>query len=220
MLIQSSIISVNNSVFDPNAAYQPVVKGNAAAANLGGFAYTAVNAMQQAAVTFTSRNVGAAKYGRVKRVMACCYGLGLAVGISVSVLLVGLQEPFLALYGVKDTGDVLSKAAVEAGMTRMSWVILPYGIIALMEVGSGVLRGLGKSLTSTGICLFFACVLRVVWRFTIFRVDPTSLTKSLASIYLSYPVSWLLAGGFLFLFSALNLRKLIRTYCAQHAEMK
>ena len=216
MLIQSSIISVNNSAFDPNAAYQPVVKGNAAAANLEGFAYTAVNAMQQAAVTFTSQNVGAAKYGRVKRVMGCCYGLGLLVGLSVSALLVGLQQPFLALYGVKDVGDELSRAALAAGMTRMRWVILPYGIIALMEVGSGILRGLGKSLTSTGICLLFACVLRVVWRFTIFRVDPTSVTRSLASIYLSYPVSWFLAGLFLFLFSALNLRKLIRTYRSRH----
>jgi Na+-driven multidrug efflux pump len=88
-----------------------------------------------------------------------------------------------------------------------------------MEVGSGVLRGLGKSMTSTGICLLFACILRVVWRFTIFRIDPTSITGSLASIYISYPVSWLLAGAFLFLFSALNLRRLIRTYREQHHEV-
>ena len=219
MLIQSSIISVNNSAFPADAAYQPVVKGNAAAANLEGFAYTAVNAMQQAAVTFTSQNVGAAEYKRVKRVMACCYGLGLAVGLAVSALLVGLQEPLLALYGVADQGDVLSKAALEAGKTRMLWTLAPYCIISLMEVGSGVLRGLGKSLTSTGICLLFACILRVTWRFTIFRIDPTSITSSLASIYLSYPVSWLLAGLFLFLFSALNLRRLIRTYRAQHGEV-
>lgn len=219
MLIQSSIISVNNSAFPVDAAYQPVVKGNAAAANLEGFAYVAVNATQQAAVTFTSQNVGAAEYGRVKRVMACCYGLGLAVGVLVSFLLVGLQEPLLALYGVKDQGDVLSKAALEAGKARILWTLAPYCIISAMEVGSGVLRGLGKSLTSTGICLLFACVLRVTWRFTIFRIDPTSITSSLASIYLSYPVSWLLAGLFLFLFSALALRGLIRTYRAQHGEL-
>ncbi len=219
MLIQSSIISVNNSVFPVDAAYQPVVKGNAAAANLEGFAYTAVNAMQQAAVTFTSQNVGAAKYGRVKRVMAACYGLGVAVGLAVTLVLVGLQEPLLALYGVKDVGDELSKAAVEAGKTRMLWTLVPYAIIALMEVGSGVLRGLGKSLTSTCICLLFACILRVVWRFTIFHIDPTSIADSLASIYISYPVSWILAGAFLFLFSALNLRRLIRTYRAQHDEV-
>ena len=220
MLIQSSIISVNNSVFPPDAAYQPVVKGNAAAANLEGFAYTAVNAMQQAAVTFTSQNVGAAKYGRVKRVMAACYGLGVAVGLVVTAVIVGLMDPLLALYGVKDVaGDVLAHAGYTAGRTRIMWTLLPYSIIALMEVGSGVLRGLGKSLTSTGICLLFACILRVVWRFTIFDIDPASISGSLASIYLSYPVSWFLAGAFLFLFSALNLRRLIRSYRADHAEL-
>ena len=197
-----------------------MVKGNAAAANLEGFAYTAVNAMQQAAVTFTSQNVGAAKYGRVKRVMACCYGFGLAVGLAVTAILLSLMHPLLALYGVKEVaGDPLSFAAYEAGKARMMWTLLPYAIIALMEVGSGVLRGLGKSMTSTGICLLFACILRVVWRFTIFRIDPTSITGSLASIYISYPVSWILAGAFLFLFSALNLRRLIRTYREQHHEV-
>ena len=216
---ENTVIAVNNSAFDPNAAYQPVVKGNAAAANLEGFAYTAVNAMQQAAVTFTSQNVGAAKYGRVKRVMACCYGLGIAVGLTVTVILVGLQEPLLALYGVKDMGDELSRAAVEAGKARILWTLLPYALIALMEVGSGTLRGLGKSLTSTCICMLFACVLRVVWRFTIFNIDPASISNSLASIYISYPVSWVLAGLFLFVFSALNLHHLIRTYKENHNEL-
>ena len=212
MMIQSSIITVNNSLFDPNAAFQPVVKGNAAAGNLEGFAYTAVNATQQAAITFTSQNVGAAKYDRVKRVMGCCYALGILVAATVMAVLFGFKEFLLGLYDVKDIAtDPLAHAAYEAGFARMAWTILPYPIIALMEVGSGVLRGLGKSMTSTAICLLFACVLRAVWVFTIFRVDPTSLTGSLASIYLSYPVSWFLAGLFLFIFSVRSLRHLIKT---------
>ncbi len=212
MMIQSSIITVNNSAFDSSAAYQPVVKGNAAAANLEGFAYTAVNAMQQAAITFTSQNVGAAKYHRVKRVMGCCYALGILVGLAVTGVLFGFKDILLGLYDVKDIAtDPLAHAAYQAGLTRMLWTMLPYSIIALMEVGSGTLRGLGSSLTSTIICLLFACVLRVVWVFTIFRVDPNSLSNSLASIYISYPISWFLAGVFLFIFSVVHLRHLIRT---------
>ena len=220
MLIQSSIISVNNNFFDPSEAYQPIVKGSAAAAQLEGFAYNAVNAMQQAAVTFTSQNVGAAKYGRVKRVMACCYGLGIGVGLAVTAILFGWMDPLLSLYSVQDVaGDVLAHAAYESARTRATWTLLPYALIGLMEVGSGTLRGLGKSLTSTGICLLFACVLRVVWCLTIFQIDPASISASLASIYVSYPVSWLLAGAFLFLFSALSLRRLTRAHRRQHAEM-
>ncbi len=220
MLIQSSIISVNNSFFDPSEAYQPVVKGSAAAAQLEGFAYNAVNAMQQAAVTFTSQNVGAAKHGRVKRVMACCYGLGIGVGLAVTAILFGLMDPLLSLYSVRDVaGDVLAHATYESARTRATWTLLPYVCIVLMEVGSGTLRGLGRSLTSTGICLLFACVLRVVWCLTIFRIDPTSISASLSSIYVSYPVSWLLAGAVLFLFSALSLRRLTREHRRRHAEL-
>ena len=54
-----------------------------------------------------------------------------------------------------------------------------------MEVGSGVLRGLGRPITSTTISLIGSCLLRMVWLWTIFRVSPT-----LETIYLSYPVSW------------------------------
>jgi putative MATE family efflux protein len=202
MLIQSSIIAVNNSVFPADAAYQPVVKGNAAAANLEGFAYTAVNAMQQAAVTFTSQNVGAAKYGRVKRVMACCYGFGLAVGLAVTAILLSLMHPLLALYGVKEVaGDPLSFAAYEAGKARMMWTLLPYAIIALMEVGSGVLRGLGKSITPMIVSLLGSCVFRVVWIYTIFALFPT-----LEVLYISYPISWIVtaAAHFLFCFGILK----------------
>jgi Na+-driven multidrug efflux pump len=154
----------------------------------------------------------------VKRCGVVLSATFMKLGLLVTMVLVGLQEPLMALYGVKDVGDELSKAAVEAGKARFLWTLLPYAIIAFMEVGSGILRGLGKSLTSTCICLLFACVLRVVWRFTIFTIDTASISSSLASIYVSYPVSWILAGLFLFLFSALNLRRLIRTYRESHGE--
>lgn len=205
MLIQSSIIQVNNTLCDPNAAYQPIVKGNAAAANLEGFAYTAVNAMQQAAVTFTSQNLGAGKPERIKRVMGCSYALAGAIGLFMTILLFGLQEPLLSLYQVRDSAtDALAHMAFEAGKTRFLYVIAPYFIISAMEVGSGTMRGLGRSMTSTVICLLGACALRIVWVMTVFRALGT-----LESIYISYPVSWVLTGLALFICSAVILRGLI-----------
>ena len=205
MLIQSSIISVNNSLFDPNAAYQPVVKGNAAAANLEGFAYTAVNAMQQAAVTFTSQNVGAAKYARVKRVMVCCYGLGIAVGLAVTLFLVGLQEPLLALYGVTNGTDELSQLAYSAAVTRV-WYMWPFFVLhAFMACGSDILRGLGKSMLSTVSSLIGSCLLRVIWIYTAFRAFP-----SLGMIYISYPTTWAITAAVLFVFVFREFRRFPR----------
>ena len=206
MLIQSSIIQVNNSVCDPNAAYQPIVKGNAAAANLEGFAYTAVNAMQQAAVTFTSQNLGAGKPERIKRVMACAYALAAVIGVVMTLTLYLLREPLLSLYQVRDSAtDTLAHMAFEAGKMRFLYVIAPYFIISAMEVGSGIMRGLGRSFSSTVICLLGACALRVAWVLTVFRHYGT-----LQSIYISYPISWVLTGLALFTCSFFILRGLIR----------
>lgn len=207
MIIQSSILQVNNAICPPGSAYSPVVKGNAAAANLEGFAYTAQNSVYQGAITFTSQNVGAAKYRRVWRVMACCYAIGIVVAATFSLSLFALREPLLSLYDVHNsTAGSLESIAYDAALTRMHFTFLPYAIIALMEVGCGVLRGLGKSLTSTMISLIGACLFRIVWISTVFRVTPT-----LNMIYISYPVSWALTGIFQFLFAALALRHLLAT---------
>ena len=211
MLIQSSIIQVNNTLCDPNAAYQPVVKGNAAAANLEGFCYTAVNAMQQAAVTFTSQNLGAGKPERIKRVMLCSYSLAALIGVLMSVSLFLLQAPLLGLYQVRDSAtDALAHMAFETGKTRFLYVIAPYFFISAMEVGSGVMRGLGRSMTSTVICLLGACAMRVVWVMTVFRSVGT-----LQSIYISYPISWVLTGLSLFICSAVILHGLILAKAAR-----
>jgi Na+-driven multidrug efflux pump len=69
----------------------------------------------------------------------------------------------------------------------MKLMFLTYAALAWMEVGSGVLRGLGRSLTSTIITMIGACFFRIVWILTAFRAMPT-----LEIIYISYPISWLL----------------------------
>ena len=70
-------------------------------------------------------------------------------------------------------------------MTRLSFVGLPYVLCGLMEVGSGVLRGLGRSWLPLIISVMGACVLRIIWVYTVFAAFPT-----LEMLYLSYPVSW------------------------------
>ena len=186
MLIQSSILQVNNTMCPADSAYQPVVKGNAAASNLENFAYTATNSVHQASVTFTSQNVGAEKYERVSRVMKCCYFVTFLIAVVMSGIVLLLREPLLALYGVKAGADgSLDSIAMSTAVTRMLYMLTTYFLCSFMEVGSGVLRGLGKSVTSTVVSLVGSCVLRVVWIFTVFRLDPT-----LGVIYFSYPLSW------------------------------
>ena len=206
MLIQSSIIRVNNNLNLPSDSYQPVVDGSAAVGNLEGFAYTATNAVCQAAITFTGQNAGAAKYERVWRVMGACYLMTVLVAAVFSTVLILLADPLLALYGVTggETGS-LAAIARETAQTRLMITIIPYFLLACMEVGSGVLRGLGRSITSTLVSLAGACLFRIVWISTVFEHYET-----LESIYISYPISWMLTTIAHLTLSLLALRKLIR----------
>ena len=56
-----------------------------------------------------------------------------------------------------------------------------------METACGSLRGLGKTINPTVTSLLGSCALRVLWIFTVF-----SSVGTLQSLYVSYPISWIL----------------------------
>ena len=199
MLIQSTIIGINNTMCPGGSA---VIDGNAAATNLEGFAYVATNSVYQAAVTFTSQHHGAKKYKRIGTVMRCCYFVTALVVISCAAILLLFRHPLLSLY--IQNGNEL---ALETAYTRFYINIAPYFTLAFMEVGSGVLRGLGKSTLSTVISLLGSCVFRLLWIYLIFPLCP-----ELWMVYLSYPISWALTALTHFTVSMVVRRRCMRMY--------
>ena len=206
MLIQSSVVSVNNAAVPVGTKYQPIVNGNAASANLEGFVYTAMNAVQQGAVTFTGQNMGAEKPERVKPVLYNCFLLTMIIGVTLSGLVLLFKTPLLGLYGVKagEQGS-LEQLAFEAADLRLWMICAPYFLCGLMDDCSGVLRGLGKSLLSTVISLVGSCLLRVVWLLTVFPFSPT-----LETIFICYPVTWTLTTAASFTVILILLKKLLK----------
>ncbi len=188
MLIQSSIIQINNAVSPTDAAYAPVVKGNAAVTSLENFAFTAVNAATQATISFTSQNLGAGKHDRVKRVAWLSFAIDAIFAVCVVAVLYVLHKPLLALYGVR-AGDLLGDIAFESAMTRIAIRWPTFVIYGLMDAASGVLRGLGKATRAAIASFIGTCAFRVIWIYTVFRALFT-----LEAIYISYPVSWALTG--------------------------
>ena len=206
MTIQSSILQINNALSPVGSAFDPVVNGNAAAANLEGFAYTAQNSIYQAAITFTSQNVGAGKQERVYKIMRSCYLLGACIASAVALFIFFMREPLLSLYGVRDAAaETLEKIAFDTATKRMCYMFIPYFTISFMEVGCGIVRGLGKAISSTIISLLGACAFRVIWISTVFKLIP-----KLDIIYVSYSISWALTGTAFLVYSLVTLKKLIK----------
>ena len=207
VLIQSSIVQVNNSLIPSDTQFAPIVNGSAAAGNIEGFIYTAMNAVYQGAITVTSQNVGAKKAHRVKRILYSCLLTVFCVGGITSGMAYLFRKPLLALYSVK--GGVegsLESLALYAATVRFRFIVLSYFLCGFMDVCSGVLRGMGRAVVSTIISLIGACLFRVVWLWTVFPVNPT-----LEVIFISYPISWLLTTVTAFTVVQILLRKMTRT---------
>lgn len=183
--IQGSLFSLSNVIVQSsvNSFGSVVVAGNAAAANIEGFVYIAMNSIYQAAITFVSQNLGARKPKRILRVMWICLAVVSVIGLVLGNLVYFCGHTLLGIYASNEEG--MREAIIDVGLVRMSYVGRCYFIAGLMEVACGGMRGLGRSWTSTIVSLVGACGVRVLWIFTIFRQLGT-----LNSLYVSYPISW------------------------------
>lgn len=179
-----------------NSFGKAVVAGNAAGANLEGYAYQPMVAVYHAAVTFVGQHKGAKKFRRMKTCILTCVlcvaGLGLVIGWAI--LLLG---PWLLELYIPGNPD-----AIAAAMTRMQTVMSVYFLCGLMEVGSGIMRGLGYSTTSMITSLTGSVAFRVIW---ILLVIP--LNHTLTMLYLSYPIAWALTSCAHYALSAFAVRR-------------
>lgn len=185
--LQGTIFSLSNVTIQSaiNSFGYITMAGNSAAGNIDSFIYMAMNSVYYAALCFTSQNMGAKKFERLDRIMWCCLGLVTIIGLVTSSLVYILGPNLLSLY--ISGSDANREAVIAVGMMRLTFVGLPYVFCGYMEVGTGVLRGLGKSWTPMIISALGACVFRIVWIATVFKAFPT-----LSILYLCYPISWII----------------------------
>lgn len=193
MLIQSSLVQVNNALTPAGSEYAPVIKANTAMGSLEGFIFSALGAITVTSSAFTAQNMGANKYDRIKRAFAEICALSTFIGLLMSVLGFAFREPLLALYGVHNASDELSQIAYQSAFIRMLWKWPAFFVFSIMNACSGTIRGLGKSALAALIAFLGTCVLRVVWILTVF-----AHFQNQESIHISYPLSWLMTGACLF----------------------
>ncbi len=164
--IQSSVFSLSN------------VAGNAAGMNISNFVYQAMNTFQQAITCFAGQNMGARKPNRVIRSLKVCLCWAFLFGLVLGLLSCVFGRQLLSLY----TGD---PNVIAAGLIRIFYVCGPYFLCGIMDVMTGVLRGVGYSLLPMIVSLLGACAFRILWVVTVFRARTT-----MGCLLLSYPVSW------------------------------
>ena len=183
---QGVIFSLSNVVIQSsiNSFGDTVMAGSAAAQNIEGFVYAAMNAFYQSALTFSGQNYGAGKCDRVDKVALYCQGFVILTGLILGNLAFFFGSQLLGIYAPGEP-DV-----IQQGLVRMSYIGRLYAICGIMDTMVGILRGIGYSIVPMVVSLLGSCVLRLLWVWFVFPLDPVP-----GNLYISYPITWAITGA-------------------------
>lgn len=181
---QGVVFSLSNVVIQSsiNTLGETMMAGSSAASNIEGFVWVSMNCFHQAALTFTSQNIGAKKYSRINKILVCSQLCAITAGLFFGNISVLFGPVLLGIYSNK-------APSIAAGMVRLGIIGRIYFLCGMMDAIVGSIRGMGYGVTPTIVSMLGACGLRILWIATIFRIPQYHTPEML---FLSYPVSWII----------------------------
>ena len=191
VVIQSSINSFDST---------NIVAGNSAGSNIESYVYIGYMSFNQAAITFTSQCMGAGKIKRVKEIMLKTLLL-VTIGATITGNLVYFAGPYaLKLYTTE-------QAVADIGMIRIAIVARFLGLNGILDTFVNSLRGMGYSTLPTILMIAGICGVRLIWIYTVFPIRHT-----LETIYLCFPLSWIVTGIVEFILWVIAYRQVEKQY--------
>lgn len=178
--IQSCLYAITNIIIQTsvNGFGTDIAAAWAAFGKLDAIFWTILGAFGIAVTTFAGQNYGAQKYDRVKKSTRVCLLMAL---ITCACLLTVITVFCRPLYHIFTT----DQAVVDLGVWMLKLIIPSYMIFVFIEILSGALRGIGDVIIPTLITLGGVCLVRVPMALIL-----TPITKDVATLLYSYPVSW------------------------------
>ncbi|MBO5923588.1 MAG: MATE family efflux transporter [Lentisphaeria bacterium] len=179
---QGSMFSISNITIQSavNSFGWQAIAGNTAALSLEGIVYVACSSYYYTAISFVGQNHGA---GKINRIIKSVFYCALCTFVAGMILGWGCFLSGNTLLGFYNSDP----AVVQWGMIRLRIMFTVYFLCGWMDVVSGSLRGLGHSVKPMLVIMMGVCGLRVVW---VFWILP--LSRSMQTLFVSYPVSWIL----------------------------
>lgn len=209
--MQTCLFAIGNVMIQSavNSLGDTVVAGRAAAANLEGFVYITLNALYHVSITFVGQAVGAKAYSRIKTIVAYSAAVVFVLGMAYTAIILGFNRQLVGLYAPDN------EAVLKEAFNSLKIVVPTYFMCGFMEVFSGAIRAMGKSVTAMVVTLLGACGTRVLWVSTVFKFIHTS-----AIIYYSYPISWFLTMTCHIIFLTVFVKKAIKEHESEPSSLK
>lgn len=199
---QHMLFSLSNLFVQASINYfdHRVVEGCAAAGNADNLVYDMMAAFYTATTSFISQNYGAKRISRIKSVYLITTLYSFIVGLVLGGLIWVFREPFLYLF-------TTNSEVVKYGSERLLVMGASFCISAFMDNATAASRGLGKSVGPTVIVVLGTIVFRIIWIYTVFRSF-----RTLTSLFLVYPTSWIFTAIAANIYFIYYLRKLFEFY--------
>ena len=178
--LQSTMFGISNLIVQSgiNSFGSVTVAAWTAHGRMDAIVWMISGAFSVAITTFVGQNFGAQKYDRVRKSVRVCLGMSIGVLAAVGALLVICARPLFGIF----SGDPV---VIEEGMVIMLYITPFYWMYMPVEVFSGAMRGVGKSLKPMVITCLGTCVLRMFW-----VVVVVGIWHTVPMLTLTYPVAW------------------------------
>ncbi len=188
--LQSIAFGISNVLIQStvNSMGDVAMSANTAASQFDGIIYNIGNAISMSCMSFIGQNIGAKRPDRVKRVILCGVLLTIILQFTVGLLFALLAPQLCSII-------VNGRETIEKAATRLSIMAIFYFICGIMEVLSNSIRAMGKPIISFIISVMGATVFRII-----FMEATLSIWPGFATIYWSYPASWIFTVSILAIF--------------------
>lgn len=214
--LNSSLFAVSNIFIQSGVNQLSIaeVSGKTIAGNIDSLVYTAINSYYHSSMTFISQNYGAKQYDRIKKIIFYVILQVSVVGIVLGQAILLFDREIVEFY--VDASDPNREAVIEYSLEVMRLILNIYFVCGIMDSLSGMLRGLGNSLTPMIVGLLGVCGLRMVWILVFFRME---MFHNLTGMYLSYPITWVFCISALSVALAMEYRKKKRAHLNSQSDV-
>lgn len=182
--LQNSVISIANIFVQAsiNSFGAVAMAGTGAFTRVQGFVFIPILSFALSLTTFTSQNLGAGEYDRVKK--GTRFGITTAIIMAevIGIILLIFSSPLLNMFSKNI--DVVNIGILKA---KYSCPFLLF--LALSHVMAGVYRGAGKSIVPMVVMFLIWCVFRVS-----FITVALGFHRDIRILFAAYPLTWFISS--------------------------
>ena len=182
--LQNAIISMSNIVVQSyiNSFCSAAIAGYSTYGKVDAFALMPVMSLSMAITTFTSQNIGAREFDRVRKGVKTGLLMSCGTAFVLTSLVVVFARTLLGIF----TDD---QQIIEYGLLTMTYQAPFYLVLGLNNTLAGILRGAGKASVPSLIMAANMCGVRILWLSILMPIF-----NSIIVVYLAFSVTWTTTG--------------------------